>query len=112
MTQAAANIPRMGYSAAEAADALGVGRSLLLQMDKAGRLGPQFHRLGTRRILCVDELRAWAVHGMPPRSRWLTIWAQIVEKTEGFAQTGIHGIAGSENMGASLRCMGNEGGHE
>ena len=56
---------------------LGIGRSLLLQLDKTGELGPKFRRLGNRKILMVKELCLWMAHDCPPRHEWLSIWADI-----------------------------------
>ncbi len=87
MTTPATNIPRIGLSAAEAAKVLGVGRSLLLQLDRTGELGPKFRRLGARRILSVRELTAWVDHGCPSRPEWLKIWARIISRAEGIGGT-------------------------
>ena len=79
----ATSLPRFAVSASEAAMMLGIGRSLLLQMDKTGELGPRFHRMGARKVLAVDELRGWMAHGCPARPRWSQIWAQIVNDLTG-----------------------------
>ncbi|HSW45704.1 MAG TPA: hypothetical protein VLM89_09040 [Phycisphaerae bacterium] len=53
---------------------IAVGRTLFLQMDKSGELGPQSRKLGGRRLWSVEELAAWVRAGMPPRGRWTQIW--------------------------------------
>jgi hypothetical protein len=77
---ATAPLPRLAVSAEDAASMIGVGRSLLLQLDKTGELGPRFHRLGARKVLAVDELRAWLAHGCPARPEWVEIWDGIVKR--------------------------------
>jgi hypothetical protein len=79
----AAGPPRLAVSALEAATMLGIGRSLLLQMDRTGELGPKFYHLGKRRVLAVDELRTWLMHGCPPRPQWTRIWAALVNDQTG-----------------------------
>ena len=70
-------LPRLAASAEEAGEMLGISRSLLLAMDRTGELGPQSRKLGGRRLWSVAELDAWCRAGMPPRSRWVEMWAMI-----------------------------------
>lgn len=53
-----------------AAEMLGIGRSLLYQMNADGRLGLVPHKLGRRSLLNRKELESWTDAGMPPRSQW------------------------------------------
>lgn len=61
---------RLLISAAEAAKLCGVGRTLWLQMNSAGRV-PQPVRLGRRCLWRVREIERWTAAGCPCRQRWL-----------------------------------------
>jgi len=56
--------------AKDASRLLGIGRTLFLQLDNSGRLGPMGLKLGKRRLWVVEELRAWVDAGCPIRERW------------------------------------------
>ena len=87
-------LPRVGAGIAEVAEMIGVGRSLLIQADKTGEFGPQFRRIGGRRIASVAEVAAWMTHGMPPRGRWGEMWPQILTESQELAGIGVRGPAG------------------
>lgn len=72
-------LPRLAASAEEGATMIGVSRSSFLQADRTGELGPQSRKLGGRRLWSVAELDAWCRAGMPPRSRWVELWAAAHE---------------------------------
>lgn len=67
------SIPPMAVNGKDAARLLGIGRTLFLQMDNSGRLGPMGLKLGKRRLWSVEELRAWVNAGCPIRERWQQI---------------------------------------
>ena len=50
-------MPPIAYSIADAAKAAGVGRTLIYQEIKAGRL--RVRKCGKRTIIPADDLRAW-----------------------------------------------------
>ena len=54
-----------------AASMLGIGRSLLYELNSSGKLGPLPMKLGRRTLFCVKELREWIDAGMPPRQKWI-----------------------------------------
>lgn len=56
-------------SAAQAAQLLGVGRTLWYQLVATGRAPAPLH-LGGRVLWRTRELRAWIEAGAPPRARW------------------------------------------
>ena len=57
---------------ADAARLLGVGRSTLDALERAGRIGPRPVDLGRKVVLYpLAELRAWSACGCPPRVEWL-----------------------------------------
>ena len=56
--------------AGDAARLLGIGRTLFLQMDNSGRLGPMGLNFGKRRLWSIEELRMWVQVGTPIRERW------------------------------------------
>lgn len=56
----------------EAAAMLGIGRTLLHELDAAGKL-PAPLKLGGRIVWRVAELRAWMAAGAPDRERWESI---------------------------------------
>ncbi len=70
-------LPRLGLSLDEAAQVLGIGATLLSQLDRTGEFGPRFYPLGRRRIVGVDEVRAWLRHGCPSRPEWTLIWQRL-----------------------------------
>lgn len=53
------SLPRVGAGFGEVAEMIGIGRSLLIQADKTGEFGPQFGKIGGRRIASVAEVTAW-----------------------------------------------------
>ena len=57
-------------SATEAADILGIGRSLFYELQQSGRLGPMAVRLGKRCLWNRSELARWVEAGCPGRERW------------------------------------------
>jgi len=59
--------------ARDAARLLGIGRTLFLQLDNSGRLGPLGLKLGKRRLWSVEELRAWVQAGAPRREIWMKL---------------------------------------
>lgn len=64
--------PDAGLNAEEVAALLGIGKTLLYDMARDGRLGPKSHRLpGTRAIRWIrSELLAWRASGCPRRQKW------------------------------------------
>ena len=68
----ATNIAPILLSAEDAARALGIGRTLFLQLDREGKI-PMGHNLGKRKLWSRKELEAWADAGMPTRQNWLEI---------------------------------------
>jgi predicted DNA-binding transcriptional regulator AlpA len=59
------------------AKALGIGLSLLYNLDRSGQLGPVGVKLGARRLWPREELAAWARHGCPHRERWENLWNEL-----------------------------------
>ncbi len=62
-------------SSTDAARLLSVGRSLLLQMDSDGRLGPMPIRFGKRTLWSTKELHKWVEKKCPNRETWQQILA-------------------------------------
>jgi hypothetical protein len=54
----------------------GIGASTWERYDAAG-LVPAPVRVGGCKLWGVAELRAWAVHGCPPRAEWQPLWQQL-----------------------------------
>ncbi len=52
------------------ARSLGIGKSLLYQMDSDGRLGPKKIRFGRRSLLDTEEIADWVRAGTPCRDVW------------------------------------------
>lgn len=65
--------PPLLADAKTASRLLGIGRTLFLQMDNSGRLGPMSLKLGKRRLWSVEELRAWVQAGAPRREIWMKL---------------------------------------
>lgn len=57
--------------AKQVAELLGIGRSLLYEMQSAGRLGPMPIRLGRAVRWRKEEIESWVAEGCPSRTRWL-----------------------------------------
>lgn len=57
-------------SFSEAAELLGISRTLLYSMYSDGRLGPLPHKLGRRSLLNRKSLERWVDAGMPSRRVW------------------------------------------
>jgi excisionase family DNA binding protein len=60
---------KIGLSAAEAAEIIGVGRTAFYQLNSSGRL-PLPRRLGRRVLWDRRELEAWFDAGCPERQHW------------------------------------------
>lgn len=88
--------------AQDAARVCGLGRTLFLQADKTGELGPQAVRIGARRLWCVTELAEWARHGCPSRGEWAAIWPQIRAQTQDVAQIGSGSPSGGGIHGGGV----------
>jgi predicted DNA-binding transcriptional regulator AlpA len=58
--------------AEEVAALLGIGKTLLYELDSAARI-PAPLKLGNRCVWAISELRAWVAAGCPDRQRWQTI---------------------------------------
>ena len=67
------NIPPILLSSTDAAQALGIGRTLFLQLDREGKI-PMSHKLGTRKLWSHKELGAWVDAGMPTRKNWMELY--------------------------------------
>ena len=57
----------------DAARLLGIGRTLFLEMEASGRLGPMPQKFNKRKLYSVSELRQWTEAGCENRERWLAI---------------------------------------
>lgn len=68
-----ATIEPLLLSAAEAAQLLGVGRTLFWSMHSSGRLGPLPTRLGRRTLWRRRELEDYVAAGCPARDKWMEI---------------------------------------
>jgi len=101
-------IPVLGLSAQEVADAIGIARSYLYTMDKTGELGPQSHKLGSRRIWSADELRLWMTYGMPARGLWLELWPTIRSQTQDRPQIARSGPGSGRSKRSAVTCGGGE----
>lgn len=99
-------IPVLGMNAQEVADAIGVARSFLYEMDKVGQLGPQAVKLGSRRIWSAVELHHWMLHGMPARSRWLEMWPAIRSQAQESGGIGLHGPGSGATKRSTVLCGG------
>lgn len=97
-----APLPRLAVGAGEAAAMLGIGRTLFLQGDRTGEIGPVALRIGGRRLWSVEELAEWVRHSMPPRSRWAEIWPGIASQSQGSAGNGACGSTGHICKGYSV----------
>jgi excisionase family DNA binding protein len=67
--------------AAEAANLLGIGRSLFYQMSATGQLGPMPIRFGKRRLWRFSELKAWVEAGCPKREVWINLQEKVYGKS-------------------------------
>jgi len=97
-------IPKLGFSAQEVADAIGVARSFLYEMNKTGELGPQAARLGNLRIWSAVEVHLWMLHGMPSRGRWVELWPSIRSTAQESIGIGLHGPGGWQSKGRPVSC--------
>jgi len=59
--------------AAEAAELLGIGRSLFYELNSTGQLGPKCIRFGRRRLWKFAELKSWVEANCPSRERWMMV---------------------------------------
>jgi predicted DNA-binding transcriptional regulator AlpA len=66
-------VESLSMSAPDGAKLIGCGRTLFLQMDKDGRLGPESFKLGGARRWARDELLAWFTAGRPRREAWVKL---------------------------------------
>jgi excisionase family DNA binding protein len=57
-------------SAKDAAELLGIGKTLFYSMNSSGRLGPLPVRLGKRSLWRQNELEEWVRAGCPHRNIW------------------------------------------
>ena len=71
--------PPLLADAKSAGRLLGIGRTLFLQLDNSGRLGPMVLKLGKRRLWVVEELRQWCMAGAPRRELWQKMKAEQSE---------------------------------
>lgn len=69
MSEMVQHVEAVMVGAKEAAALCGVGSTLWTQMVADGR-APLPVKLGRRSLWPVEELRAWARAGCPPRRRW------------------------------------------
>ncbi len=60
----------------EAAELLGIGRTLLWGLHSAGKI-PLPVRLGRRTLWNVEELRNWTAAGCPARDRWVLMQEDV-----------------------------------
>lgn len=67
-------------STKEAAELLGISRSLFYSMVSTGRLGPKPIKFNSKRLWSVEELAYWVDIGCPTRERWLGI--EKIEKND------------------------------
>jgi len=58
-------------SDSDAAAMLGIGKTLLREMDQTGELGPIPVTIRRRRLHVVQHLREWVAMGCPSRPVWL-----------------------------------------
>jgi len=54
----------------QAAELLGLSRSMFYKMMESGRIGPAGVRFGKCVRFPLHQLKAWAAAGMPPRHIW------------------------------------------
>lgn len=66
-------------NSAEAARLVGIDESTWRRYSSAGKV-PVPIKLGALNRWCPEELKAWAMHGCPPREEWARIWGIIREK--------------------------------
>jgi prophage regulatory protein len=67
-----ADVEPLCLGADEVAALLGIGKTLLFELDSAGRI-PAPLKLGNRCVWAISELRAWVAAGCPDRQRWQTL---------------------------------------
>jgi len=67
----------MAVDFAGAARLIDMSRSHFYSVYEAGEIGPMAHKVGGKRLICVEELRQWCRHGMPSRGQWGPMWEAI-----------------------------------
>jgi len=68
-----ATVEKLLVDVTEAAEMLGIGRTLLYEMLVDGRLGPKPVTFGKRKLFRVAELRAWVSADCPAREKWIQL---------------------------------------
>ena len=58
---------------------LGIGRTLFLQLEESGRIGPLPVKFGRRKLYSVNEFRQWVKGGCSNRETWETQKAEFIE---------------------------------
>lgn len=64
------NVNPLLLSTEQAAQLVGIGRSLFYGLHSSGRLGPLPVKLGKRTLWNRKELESWAAAGCPARQQW------------------------------------------
>ena len=59
--------------ATEAAETLGIKKTLFYSLVSSGAIGPTPVLLGSKKLYDVQELESWVAHKCPPREQWLSI---------------------------------------
>ena len=60
-------------SSTQAAEMLGIKKSLFYQLASSGELGPVPVQLSSKKLYRVLELESWVSQNCPPRDQWLAI---------------------------------------
>ena len=64
-------------SVGAAADIIGIGKTLFLQLEQSGRIGPLPIKLGRRKLYLLSELREWSNMRLPTREKYLEIKKEL-----------------------------------
>jgi prophage regulatory protein len=67
-----AEVEPLCLGADEVAALLGIGKTLLYELDSTGKIPPPL-KLGNRCVWAIAELRSWVAAGCPDRQRWQTL---------------------------------------
>jgi len=98
------HIPTLGLSMAQAAEAIGVSRSLFHQADKTGEIGPQSVKILGRRVWSAVELATWMANGAPARGRWVEIWPEIRSQAQDACGIGVFWPGSGDIKGQAGSC--------